>query len=179
MPKQIILPRTFVETKEPLIFLAGPIHSAKVWRDMAMEMIWKLAPEMTIVSPAEKIAIEHESFVASGKTDHFHRQRAWERHYLDVAARNGCIMFWLPKEDPHNCEKVYGAMTRIEIGACLAWYKQNPATRFCIGSDGYFPEFDIIQYDMSLDAPDKVVFHSLEETCKEAVRLALPNYALV
>lgn len=44
--------------------------------------------------------------------------------------------------------------------------------RFCVGSDGKFSELHTIEYDLKLDAPDKKIFKTLEETCIEALRLA-------
>ncbi|MBI1968458.1 hypothetical protein HYS49_00965, partial [Candidatus Woesearchaeota archaeon] len=107
----------------------------------------------------------------------FPRQRAWERHYLDAAGlpeseSGGAVLFWLPGEAEHNCQKVYGAMTRIELGQWMTNYQHDKRVRFCVGSDGNFPELRTIAYDLQLDAPDKDVKKTLEETCAEALRLA-------
>ena len=63
-------------------------------------------------------------------------------------------------------------MTRIEIGQWMTNYRHDNSVRFCVGSDGKFPEMHTIDYDLQLDAPDKKIFSNLEETCAEAVRLA-------
>jgi hypothetical protein len=63
-------------------------------------------------------------------------------------------------------------MTRVEIGQWMTNYRHNKSVRFCVGSDGKFPEIHTIEYDLQLDAPDKKIFSSLEETCAEAVQLA-------
>ena len=82
-------------------------------------------------------------------------------------------MFWLPGEQTHSCDKVYGATTRFELGYMLADYKNNRNMRFCVGSDGGFPELRTIKYDLSEDAPWVEVHTTLEATCAEAVKLAV------
>jgi len=78
----------------------------------------------------------------------------------------------LPGEEEHNCKKVYGAMTRVELGQWMTNYRHNNSVRFCVGGDGKFPELHTVAYDLQVDAPDKIIFRLLEETCSEAVRLA-------
>lgn len=34
-----------------------------------------------------------------GNNGRSERQLEWEKHYLELAAKNGCIIFWLPVED--------------------------------------------------------------------------------
>lgn len=81
-------------------------------------------------------------------------------------------MFWLPGEETHDCQKVYGATTRMELGQWMTNYKNDRSVRLVIGSDGRFSELDVIKYDLSLDAPEKRIRNTLEETCFEAVQLA-------
>ena len=66
-------------------------------------------------------------------------------------------------------------MTRVELGQWMTNYRHNPEVRFCIGSDGEFPELETIRYDLHLDTPHKEIKKSLEETCAEAVMLATHN----
>ena len=81
-------------------------------------------------------------------------------------------MFWLPGEREHNCDKVYGAMTRVELGELITDYKYDKSTRFCVGTDGKFPEMHTIEYDLQIYAPNMKIFRTLEETCDEAIRIA-------
>src|SRR3989338_8562800 len=92
--------------------------------------------------------------------------------YLVIASKTGAILFWLPGEAEHDCQKVYGAMTRVEIGQWMTRYNFDKHVRFCVGSDGKFPELNIIEFDLKMDAYDKDIKKTLEETCSEAVRLA-------
>lgn len=170
---KVIIPKTYVKDIEaPLIFLAGPIRSAPNWQDEAIDLLLSKNSDLVIASPRRGIRDKIAPHIVTGDENYFSRQRAWERHYLEIASKTGAILFWLPGEVEHNCEKVYGAMTRVEIGQWMTNYRHNNSVRFCVGSDGKFPEMHTIDYDLQLDAPNKKIFSSLEGTCDEAVRLA-------
>ena len=170
---KVIIPKTYVQNIEaPLIFLAGPIRSAPNWQDEAIDFLLSQNSDLVIASPRRGVRDKIAPYIAKGDENYFPRQRAWERHYLDIASKTGAILFWLPGETEHNCEKVYGAMTRVEIGQWMTNYRYNNFVRFCVGSDGKFPEMHTIDFDLQIDAPDKKVFLTLEETCTEAVRIA-------
>lgn len=176
---KLIIPKTYVTRLEsPLIFLAGPIRSAPNWQDEAAIILFSLEPDLTVASPRFGIRDKIAKYIALGDESYFSRARAWERHYLNIASKNGAILFWLPSEEKHDCKKVYGAMTRVELGQWMTHYKYDPNVRFCIGTDGNFPEFGPIQYDLQQDAPKKDVKKTLEETCNEAVQLAKLSISL-
>lgn len=169
---KVILPNTHVEMSVPLIFLAGPILSAPRWQDEAIAYFAKKGEEsLLIASPRRGRTAAIAPYVIDGNQDYFPRQRAWERHYLDIAARTGAIMFWLPGEETHDCRKVYGATTRMELGQWMTRYRRDKTVRFCAGTDGRFSEVDIIVYDLQQDAPDKKMHTTLEETCEAALQL--------
>lgn len=169
----VIIPKTYLkEVEAPLIFLAGPIKSAPNWQDKAIDIILSQNKDLIVASPRGGIREVIAPYILKGDDNYFPRQRAWERHYLDLASKTGAIMFWLPGEETHDCQKVYGAMTRLEIGQWMTNYRHDKSVRFCVGSDGKFSELHTIQYDLQLDVPEKSVFGSLKETCLEAVRLS-------
>lgn len=175
----VIIPKTYVlELGAQLIFLAGPIRSAPNWQDEAIDIILSQNNDLIVASPRREIREAFAKYILQGDENYFSRQRAWERHYLDLASKTGAIMFWLPGEDYHDCKKVYGAMTRIEIGQWMTNYRHDKSVRFCVGSDGKFPELNTIRYDLQLDAPEKPILGSLEETCLEAVRLAQQKWLI-
>jgi hypothetical protein len=168
----VIIPKDFIsEIHNPLIFLAGPIRSAPNWQDDVIEILFGLEPSLTIVSPRRGVRENLQKFLLKGDATHFHRQRAWERYYLSYAAHHGAILFWLPTEEVHDCNKVYGAMTRLELGQWMTNYRHDPTVRFCVGSDGGFPELNTIEYDLQLDAPNHKIYVNLEETCQKALDL--------
>ena len=171
--RKLIIPKTYIrELDAPLIFLAGPIRSAPNWQDEAIEYLFSRKSNLIIVSPRRGVRDEIAEYIVTGNENYFPRQRTWERHYLEFASKKGAILFWLPGEEKHDCQKVYGAMTRIELGQWMTNYRHDNSVKFCVGSDGKFPEMNTIKYDLSLDAPDKKIFSSLEETCVEALKLA-------
>src|SRR3989344_8374238 len=115
--QQVIIPNTYLSViNTPLIFLAGPIRGAPNWQDKAIELLFAQQPDLTVAFPRRGIRESIAPYIAKGDDHFFTRQRAWERLYLDLAAKTGAILFWLPRELEHKCEKVYGAMTRVELG---------------------------------------------------------------
>ncbi|MDP2906568.1 MAG: hypothetical protein Q8O03_01365 [Nanoarchaeota archaeon] len=173
----VIIPKTYIKVIEfPLIFLAGPIRGAPNWQDEAIKILLSQSPDLIITSPRRGIRDAISNYILQGDDNYFPRQRAWERHYLDIASKKGTILFWLPGEEQHNCEKVYGAITRLELGQWMTNYKHDKSVRFCVGSDGEFPELDTNKYDLSLDAPDKDIKKTLEETCYEAIKIASQQF---
>ena len=171
---ELILPKTYVEVElaKRVIFLAGPIRSAPNWQDKAIELLFKEYSSLVIVSPRRGVRENIAQYVVTGNDTYFERQRAWEQHYLELASKQGAIMFWLPGEEKHDCNKVYGAMTRIELGQGMTHYKYDNNVRVCFGTDGSFPEFSTIAYDLSIHAKDKKILTTLEETCQEAIKVA-------
>lgn len=171
--KSVILANTYVkDIKRPLIYLAGPVRCAPKWQDEAIEVLVEAPHKVVIATPTTEVKESLKRYLMPGDKTHFERQRAWERHYLDIASRNGAIMFWLPGAEHHDCAKVYGVMTRLELGQWLTRHMHDKSVRLCIGTDGRFPEFDTIKYDISQDAPELEIKRSLKETCLEALRLS-------
>ncbi len=169
---KIILPKDKVDvSNETVIFLAGPIRGATNWHYEAMDILLALDPHITIASPRRTLREDLEQHRVYGK-ESYDRQRAWERYYLEKASKQGSILFWLPKEHEHNCAKAYGAITRFEIGQWLSHYKHDNSLHVCFGSDGEFPELRTIALDIAEDAPNKIIYDSLEKTCKRALELA-------
>ena len=169
----IILPNTFSETHgRPVIFLAGPIRCAPKWHAEAIAYLLEKSPDILIAAPVRQIPDTFNKQILEGVPNHFHRQRAWEHHYLDLAAKHGCVLFWLPGPAEANPNKVYGAMTRVELGQWITKIKHDPASRVVFGSDGKFPEISTVMYDMSLDAPRHRLHATLKDTCDAALRVA-------
>jgi hypothetical protein len=170
---KILLPNTYVQDIEyPLIFLAGPIRGAPDWHSDAIKFLFSQKGDLFVASPRRVIASSLSGHVAEGNNSYFSRQRAWERHYISAASRNGVILFWLPREAEHKCRKPYASMTRVELGQVSTHYKFDNSVRFVIGTEGEFQDLDAIGYDLSLDAPGKKVkVQTLEETCLDALKL--------
>ena len=178
----VIIPNTYVkEINDPVIMLLGPIRGAPNWQDEAIDILFGIKPDLVIVTPRRGVRDSFAKYVLPGDENHFSRQRAWEIHYTEMASEEermeekggqGCAMFWLPGEEEHRCEKVYGAISREEFGLMLGNYRHNYYLRFCVGTDGNFPEWRTHLYTLNNYAPEREVFDSLEDTCREAVRMA-------
>lgn len=175
----VIVPNRYIsqqDIKGPLIFLAGPIRGAPVWQDQAIDMLISADPEVTVVTPRRGVRSNFSEFVLEESSARYFRQREFEWDYMLRAGEQpdvqGAIMFWLPEECDHSCEKAYGAMTRVELGQWMTRYQFNPGVRFCLGTDNKFSEIDTILYDLSRHAPNKTAFFKLRETCEEALRIA-------
>jgi hypothetical protein len=170
---KLILPKTYVQgLKAPLIFLAGPIRSGPNWQDEAIEFLFSQESDLIVASPRRDSRVKFAQYILNGDENYFPRQRAWERHYLGVASRTGAILFWLSGETEHDCKKVFGEMTSVELGQWMVHYNYDRDVRFCFGSNGEFPELDTIEDDLKKYASDKITINTLEETCREAIRLA-------
>lgn len=174
MPKIIIPKRNVVKVEEPLIFIAGPIKGSSMWQNNAMENLIKQDFDVAIACPLRYNEVREnlKPYLVDANGEDFPRQRTWEKHYLDIASKTGAVMFWLAPEVTHNCKKSYGATTRWELSQAVTHYMHDRKYSFCVGADPKFPELKVIECDMAEDTPDKKIFGSLEETCKEAVKLA-------
>jgi len=168
----LIIPKTYIQVDAPLIFLLGPIRSAPLWQDDAAQIILSENPDLFVISPRGGIRDKIRPYVILKDESHFQRQREWEWHYQVKSARKGALMFWLPQEAEHHCDKSYGLMTSNEFGHWTALYQGDKSINLCVGSDGLFPELRTFVYDLQRKAPDKIIFSTLEKTCAEAVRLA-------
>lgn len=106
MKGKVIIPPDYETYSGKLIFLAGPIQGAQRWQDEAIKEIQENAPEMNIANPRRDYL--NEKFV-------FDKQVDWETIYLNEAAKNGVILFWLAKEFEHACTRAYAQTTRFEL----------------------------------------------------------------
>ncbi len=167
MEKRIILPKTYIENIDrPLIFLAGPIRDARDWQETAINYIISNNKDVIIANPRWDASDRLRDMALKGKIDgYFPRQRQWERHYLNVASSNGAVLFWL--------ENAPGLTARLELGQLMTQYRYDSSTRFCVGADEHFSDIETIKYDLSVDAPGKIVYSTLEKTCQEAIKLAI------
>jgi len=166
----IILPNTYVQDLDrPLIFLLGPVRCGPLWQDDAIEYLLSQDKNILIANPRRSVKESLKPYVISGNDSIFQRQREWEWHYQDKTSMKGVLMFWLPQEANHSCEKSYALMTSNEFGHWTAMYQTNRNINLVFGTDGKFNEWKTFQYDLQRKAPDIVVQNSLEETCRQAL----------
>lgn len=172
----IIIPKTNVDDlKGPLIFLEGPVLTAPKWHYTAAEIAFSIDSNSIIVMPVRYVEPGFEKYIINGN-ESFPRQRAFEIHYIEKAGFekgvNGCVAMYLPSQEDQTTTKVYGATTRVEFGEIVMRKNFDPTVRFCIGTEGNFPEWKTMQYDLNFYLPDLKVQPTLEDTIKEALRIA-------
>jgi hypothetical protein len=177
-PKTVVhLPKQRLDIEgKPVIFTLGPIRNAPLWHDEAIGFFVTKDTDAIIACPARKIREEFHKFMrpADFQKEPFPRQRAWERYYLDKAAyEGGVVMVWLPGEalPKENPEKLYGHISQLELGRWAYIASINPYMNFVIGTDGNYPEWDMIRYDLLEDLPNLIIHNSLEACCEEAHKL--------
>lgn len=167
MTEKIIFPPTYLEEiHAPLIFLAGPIQGSDNWHGRAIELISSNAPELYIASP-KRPSERKGDFRATM----YNEQVDWETHYLRHASNGGVIMFWLAKEAVHDCKRAYAQTTRFELAEWKTKYEEG-SVNLVLGIEPGFTGERYIRRRFSQDCPDVPILNSLEETCKEAIRIA-------
>lgn len=177
---KIILPKTLVEIDPkhgPLFFLAGPVRGGGDWQTKCCEVIRMHLANFYAVLPC-RYPETHPlvPFRVAGREDFFDRQLTWERHYLDIAATTGCLIFWLPAEskiNPRTGDDPYAMDTRGELGEWRGMLRNDPSLRVVVGAEPDFPGLSQIQRNFSFATNSNFpVFKTLKETVRTAVSKA-------
>jgi hypothetical protein len=172
MTKLIIAPNqiNLDNMDAPLIFLAGPIQGAEDWQTKAVEIIESVDDQVYIASPRRK-----ETHQGDFPTEMYNEQVDWETKHLRIAGHVGSILFWLAKEKEHNCERAYAQTTRFELAE---WKVHNKlrGSELSLGIEKGFTGSKYIKRRFEQDCSGINIFDNLEDTCKEAVRLAFLKY---
>ncbi len=169
---KLVLPKTlfnFNPETDIVFFLAGPIRGGGDWQKTAINILQEFTtgvPEQMnvyVVCPC-RYDSTHElyplKFIGIPENEYTDEQKKitesqtnWERYYLEIAGRYGCITFFLAKEDPSNPRKKeegpYARDTYGELGEWRArlYYEHKYAdTRMnlFIGADPEFPGLEQI-----------------------------------
>ena len=158
---KLILPPNYTEVSGPVVFLAGPIQGAEDWQSKATELIRKISPSLHIASPRKEYL--DDEFV-------YEKQVDWETHYLRRAANNGVILFWLAKENKHNCERAYAQTSRFELAEWKV-RSEGEGIKLVIGIEDGFTGARYIRRRFSQDSPYVSILDSLSATCEKAADL--------
>ena len=148
----------------PLVFLAGPVVGAPNWQVDAAARILSLDSEIYVASPRRQ-GVDFET-----ADPRFEEQVLWETYHLNMAGRNGVVLFWLVKEEVHLCDRPYGQTSRFELGEWKTKHELYKA-KLVVGIHPGFPGGEYIRYRLSMESPDVPLPTTLERTCEEAVRL--------
>jgi len=154
-----IYPPKITETaSQPIIFLAGPIQGTDDWQKQAVQYFKTRLPN-------NSNAINH-LIIANPRCPtwhhHFSEQVDWESHYLNLAAQQGVIIFWLAKETTHMCERAYAQTTRFELAE---WVTKNPSA-VVLGIEDGFPGAKYIRHRLNT----LNIYANLTEVCDAAIK---------
>ncbi|HAS47460.1 MAG TPA: hypothetical protein DCS93_43690 [Microscillaceae bacterium] len=162
MSEKLIFPPDYVDVQEvPVVFLAGPIQGAPEWQAEATQILQKLAPEIYIASPRKKYL--DGQFVYAEQVD-------WETHYLNIAAKNGVVMFWLAKEETHYPERAYAQTSRFELGEWKVKHERD-GVKLVVGIEKGFSNERYIRRRLAQDCPQVVMPDTLIATCEQVYKL--------
>lgn len=168
MSINIVHPPEMVETKDPVIFLAGPIQDGPDWQAEAIEIFRATNTDVTIASPRKGHA--EWDFV-------YEKQVDWETEYLRRAAKLGVMMFWLALQnnlsdaDERGFYRAYAQTSRFELGEAKMKHQLNGA-KLVVGIEPGFGNDRYIRRRLSQDCPDVPILNTLGETCRVAVEQA-------
>ena len=158
---KIILPPKRYEEERKIIFLAGPIQGAVDWQKEAAKIIMEKLPDVDIANPRKDYI--DEQFIYEEQVD-------WETFYLNKAAKNGVILFWLAKENVHYCERAYAQTTRFELAEWKTKHENNKNIKIVLGIEEGFSNKRYITRRINQDCPEIKICNSLKETCMEAIK---------
>jgi hypothetical protein len=181
----IILPKTFVwenDIKGPLFFLGGPVKGGDDWQHEAARLLGERLGECTVAIPM-RYQNKHPLLRLQLQGDDlmpFKRQLDWERHYMMEAAKNGCLLFWLPLESTTNPrpreDGPYAQDTYGELGRWSVRLEHNTELRMVIGAVEGFHGLDCIRRNISADLEREFpIQRTLEETVNAAIELLTPK----
>jgi hypothetical protein len=162
----LILPPDYPEIDEPLIFLAGPIQGAVNWQAEAITLIHGCDPTITIASPRRPI-----KFSGEFEKDMYDEQVDWETHHLRQAGKLGVVLFWLGREDVHDCGRAFAQTTRFELGEWKERHLRDGAN-LMVGIEEGYTGARYIRRRFSQDCPDIPLFSQLPLLCRVAAGIA-------
>jgi hypothetical protein len=164
-----------------LFFLAGPVRGGDDWQKKFYELLKTKLDQFYVAIPYYHVPgmqkfdlLDHAE---EGSGDDFPRQLDWERFYLEKAATQGCVVFWLPEESKHDPrpkeEGAYATDTRGEMGRWSVHKKYHPEYKLVVGGEATFPGLSQIQRNLNADVGcDFPIYNTLEETVDAAIAAA-------
>jgi hypothetical protein len=175
MAGDVLLPPNYRDVDGSLIFLAGPIQGAPEWHNIAIPRLQELCRCINVASPSKHVdegyrAMNPTKFDKTSDQEGW-EQVDWETFYLERAAKEGTILFWLPREHTHICKRAYAQTSREELGKWFA-RKETRDVNIAIAIQEGFSGEQYLRYVLPKEHPGLVIGHSLEDVCHEALRLA-------
>lgn len=152
---RLILPTraVSVEPNARVFFLAGPVSGGGNWQSEATGILERKVTGAYVVSPRDYTIfnpIFHYAIEEDDKgPEPFLNQDTWEEYYLDLACKQGAVVFWLPDEDkifPCSADS-YGRDAYREFSEWLVRMKRKRDrnnVRMAIGAGDKFPGLSVI-----------------------------------
>ena len=157
---------------KPTVFLAGPIQGAVDWQAEAGKLFEFITQkdELRIANPRKEYLDKEFDYAA---------QVDWEIDHLRKASVNGVLLFWLAREEEHDCHRAYAQTTRWELAVwfqkmILQHYKANGTyIHMVVGiEEGFTGERYIRkQFADNSDFHNVVIQSTLKDTVIEAVKI--------
>jgi len=172
MNANVLRPEKRVKRYKNVIFLAGPIQGAPDWQEEAINII---ETEYTkIKNPDYKIACPRRlSGIDKSKDFNYNLQVDWETFYLNQAAENGVILFWLAKKIEYDLKRDFSQTSRFELGEWVTKHQQNNNIQIVVGIEPGFSGEKYIRKRLKKDCPLIPIFDDLHKTCIKAIALNL------
>jgi len=177
-PRNYLLRNYFVNsrfnTDKALFFLGGPILGGSGWQLEAAEFLDQHTSAAVIACPTRIASLfVHE---VPPIEPAFTEQLDWEAYFMMVAAVEGCLIFWLPKENraaPRDDGRPYAMMTRDEIGVWRERLSKAPHLNVVFGIEDGFPGKPELVFLHRRHLGDiSRIGHSLRETLDMALEKA-------
>jgi hypothetical protein len=159
---EIIIVPEYKSYSGPLIFLAGPVQGAEDWQRRAIDLINAKNQRANVASPRGDY---------SNKKFDYNTQVDWESYHLSQAGREGVILFWLAKEQKHDCKRAYAQTTRYEIAEWVTKHQYDPNIKIAVGIEPGFTGERYIRKRLEEDCPDLAISSTLEDVCQKAISL--------
>lgn len=152
-----ILPKLNINVDYPdpqslIFFLAGPVLGGGDWQYSMCRLLQERITSFYVAVPCRyprgHPLRRHEARDGMACVGDFERQLDWERHYLNLAAVRGSIIFWLGCEsatNPRADGNPYGRDTYGELGEWRGRLMHNRALNVVFGADPRFPGLDVIR----------------------------------
>lgn len=161
----------------PFFFLAGPVRGGGDWQHKFCSMLRGYIPNFTAALPCryneDHPLMPHSIHGHMGEFDH---QTFWERHYLEIAAEKGCLVFWLPEESrvhPRGADGPYGRDSYGEIGEWRGRLMHDSSLRIVMGAEPGFPGLKQIRLNQCRATDSQFpIYGTIEETVCAALAKA-------
>lgn len=161
--------------KNSMIFIGGPIKGAPGWQFEAIRYM-ENRTQAHIASPRHPDLTEDECLkldIPWRQYSH-EEQVQWELAHMQYSFAEGCIMFWFPKEQTHDCQYHYAQTSRFELGYFLGRGIYTTGS-VVIGIEDGFPNEEYLRFNIPRLYPyieQSRIYSTLEEACDKALAIA-------